>query len=919
MAVIVLFIILQKYTPNLIIMKTNVLAAMAVSIFGASAGNLSDSNQISELFEVQTYEFPQEKVYVHTDRNTYLGGDTIWLRGYVVDAVSHQPVAVSKYLYVEMRSPSDSLLSRVKIRNDRGVYAGYIALPQTAAEADYTLSAYTMFMESTGEDYFFKRPIRVVSAFSTINTIGVEFSHDKSSGRISASCTLTDNKSGKPAEYKSFKSVSPDGREQTLEKRDRTTVDISRARTGRGFLYVAYDKHAKYIPVPDYSDDYDVTFHPEGGHLAEGVPCRVAFKAVASDGRGERVSGRVIDSKGTEVASFEDLNAGMGFFELTPRQGERYRAICRNEAGEEKEFQLPEATEGATVLRVERQDSVVVIKAVGAMTAECRLIVHERGRLLYSGYLHPDSRQVAFMQRDIPDGVVNAVLFDRLWNPLSERLFFIGNGRNNPEMTAGKPTYGNREKVTVSVRFPENVQPGGNYSVAVTDNKIVDSGSSAIASTLLLSSELKGSIERPEYYFSGSPEAAEALDALMLTQGWRRYDIPALVRGKISFPQGMIERGQAIGGTIKSKWRNKPEKGALINVLVPKYRYAGVFESDSLGRFLCQGFDFPENTTYLLQAWNDKGDRIYPNFQLDEERFPAITLLPPLAGKSVSDRNSVVDNGTERAKYNGMEVMLEEIIVTGMRLREPEDVYEAMAFRSYDWKEMEKEKVTSVEELLRKIPGLIQTGRDYRFRGNPVSLFIDNMPQNVLSSGENVNEGFVPMKTPFSGIRGYTSHLTADKTTHNTLPAFGGPTESTLDLIERIPFDLIRRVDFIRPSEAVMLGQKGTSGGALMLTTKRGDEVTAKEFPDYVSVTPLGYQRKAEFYSPKYTTPEAVASTIPDLRPTLYWNPCIAVGSDGRSTFSFYSSDVEDTSYTVRLEGVTDAGEIVAGDCTVVR
>ena len=122
---------------------------------------------INEFFEKQRYEFPQEKVYVHTDRVDYMGGDTIWMRAYVTDASSHLPVNVSKYLYVELKAPSDSVLMRVRIKEDNGVYAGYMALPLSPIEACYTLTAYTAFMEGLSADREEERE-RLISYIRTV-------------------------------------------------------------------------------------------------------------------------------------------------------------------------------------------------------------------------------------------------------------------------------------------------------------------------------------------------------------------------------------------------------------------------------------------------------------------------------------------------------------------------------------------------------------------------------------------------------------------------------------------------------------------------------------------------------------------------------------------------------------------------------
>lgn len=133
-------------------MKRNIfiLACLLPPLSAVGGVGKAPVESLFKRFETQRLEYPQEKIYVHTDRNYYMGGDTIWLRAHVVDAASHRPVSMSKYVYVELKAPSDSLLSRVKIKEQDGVYSGYIPLPQDLIEADYTLTAYTYFMQNAG-------------------------------------------------------------------------------------------------------------------------------------------------------------------------------------------------------------------------------------------------------------------------------------------------------------------------------------------------------------------------------------------------------------------------------------------------------------------------------------------------------------------------------------------------------------------------------------------------------------------------------------------------------------------------------------------------------------------------------------------------------------------------------------------------
>lgn len=904
----------------------------------AADGNI-DPNLLYQRFETQKFEFPQEKIHVHTDRDFYLGGDTIWLRAHVVDAASHLPVKASKYVYVELKSPADSLAIRIKIKEENGVYAGYIPLPNEVIEADYTLSAYTFFMQNLGEPYFFKKTLRIGSPFATKFDINTSYNFDEENGDLRLRFSFLDKQTGEPAALKEMVYVKPDGKRGKAANPRGIAVNLSRNEQSAPYMYVAFDHYRKFIPLPDFSGEFEVSFHPEGGYIVPGRACKVAFKALNKNGAGVDVEGRILDSRGKEVAKFHSLHAGMGFFTMLPLAGERYTAVCSGKDGLEKSFPLPPVNNEATVLIMAENGQKVDFSTTGS----CRdgiLVVHERGNFLFAGQFSDRDSVLSVKTDGIRPGVVNAVLFDKLWNPLSERVFFVrGNAKAEVRTAAGKPRYNSREKVNVDLALKGFVAKKGNFSVAVTDdNSVPQDSATSILASLLLCSEIKGFVEDPAFYFNpGNPNAKDALDALMLTQGWRRYDVPDVVAGKFSQPSAEMEIGQEIQGRIRSKWRNKPESGASVCVLVPKYGYAGVFPADSEGKFLCNGFDFPENTTLLLMALDKNGKRLFPNFSIEPTEFPSTipAISRGLDGLTDICRSKAWDGfiaaEKTRFQYNGMAVSLDEIIVQGFKIKQSEDFFEAVAFQSFDYKEMEKAGATSVEEMLRKIAGLrISSDGYFSFRSQPTALVIDGVLQrdDMVSQGDfySVNspnsepvDGFASGKlNSFGGSPAVrTPKLSSYGHTKPEL-GFNSGQSSQLSVIERIPFDMIRRVDFLQPAQALTFGQNA-SGGAIVITTKRGNEIDSKEFHDHIAVTPLGYQKKATFYSPKYDTPETLNSSIPDLRPTLYWNPCVQIGNNGKASFSFFSSDAPSSTYSVRIEGVSDDGEIIQSNFKIKK
>ncbi len=136
---------------------------------GAQNANPSAVSQkeILQRFVQQNTLMPQERVHLTTDRNHLLAGDTLWLRAFLVDGLTKKPVHYSRFLYVELRTETDSLACRVKLHEqpERGdsIMRGYVVTQPEWPTGIYTLVAYTQWMLNDSERYFFKRNIQLVN------------------------------------------------------------------------------------------------------------------------------------------------------------------------------------------------------------------------------------------------------------------------------------------------------------------------------------------------------------------------------------------------------------------------------------------------------------------------------------------------------------------------------------------------------------------------------------------------------------------------------------------------------------------------------------------------------------------------------------------------------------------------------------
>lgn len=884
-------------------MKTKLLISFLMMV-ACLCAKASDYDSIfAQRLAIQRYVCPQEKIHVTTDKSAYLTGDTIWMRAFVVDAVSHEPVCVSKYVYVELRDPFGGEVARVKVMERDSVYSGYVALDQDVPEGNYTLVAYTLFMQNAGEAYFFKKSIEISSIHSSRYKIDFTPRWQTREGKreLAIKVDLKDREKGVSQSYNNLTYRLDDGKEHKKKVVGKGEVDIllkGRDCESRTIL-VSYNNYKKFFGLPRPSDEYELKFYPEGGYLVPNVANKVGVKALAENGYGCDVKGRIVDNSGKEVTTFATQFAGMCTVEITPEVGKTYTAFVKAADGEEKEVALPALRSGAAIVQIHRKGGKIIVRPAGDLPAEYHLVVQQRGRMLAYAQGEFDIDEAT-----IPAGVVQVLLVNKDLRALSERLFFVRD--HSASITTAKTRkaeYSTREKVVVDVKLDGFAMPEGNYAVSVTDDHSVGIDSvSEIERQLLLQSDLRGFIENPSYYFGAENHDAE-LDALLLTQGWRRYNVPLVLRGLMSEPTSPIERGYSKSGRLGTTFRNKAVADGAVQVISPRIKYFDQFPTDSAGVFEIKGCDFPEGTRLVVHGVNKKGKE-QANISFDPEPERPQVFSFPMESFEPEREEQAADYVASEAKRmrmrdGGVMLMLDEVVVSAYNVKRPTDMFETMATRSIDYEKIEDRKYTRLEEIIRTFPGVNIIGGQVVSRGRRLAFFIDGiyyepMVEVLEKPDEGPEQGGEMMKM----IRGITSDAPIGM--------------STLDEIEGLcPLQIVKRVDFIPSTNGVALGPNA-SNGAIMIITKDGTE-KVKEHPNvfYKILDVEGYQRPVEFYSPSYEHGDAGIGVGTDLRSTLVWKPCVKISPDGTSSFDFYASDNVNTTYTVTIEGVSPRGEII--------
>ncbi|WP_071148187.1 TonB-dependent receptor [Bacteroides ndongoniae] len=874
-------------------MKTIVSALFLVFVFvtNINAWQIMPDT-IVRLFEKELSHFPQEKMSIHTDRSVYLAGERVWFRVHVVDALTMVQANASRYVYVELTAPTGSLIKRIKIRpDDKGSFGGYLDIDEEQPEGYYTIRAYTQFMRNVGEDYFAHKSMFISTpAAQELKPHVVITEHGKDlKTRIYFSSETDNTDTIVPQQVLVFADGDPDGKGDHLKFRNGVaeyTFKEKEVNTSRTYLLqtIYNNKIAeRYLSLPFDDSDFSVTFFPEGGTAVLSSQSKIAFKAIGTDGLSVDVEGEVKDEEGKVCTTFRSTHLGMGSFTLNCMPGKRYVAHCKTREGVEKLFELPVASEQAIAVNTLWRNDVLRVSLnrspLNANRQDLTLVAQLRGLVLYVQPWDNSRRYIDFERDFFPAGIIHFILIDENRNILSERLVFSRQDNAVAAVTLNpdQSDYTPRQKVALDLTLKDvyGNPLEGNFSMSVVDKADVQPDTTSnIVSTLLLTSELKGYIEQPASYLKKDRKTEYNLDLLMMTQGWRRYNVPEILKGHttetLPYP---VELGDVVTGKVEGYF--SASKGAYLSLLALNDSVIGttVTKADTEGVFRFDGLEYPEDTKYIIQAQKSKGSRnVF--IEIDSCRaFPQsdLKLLPPRLEMKV-EHNYVQKMDMKYTIENGMRVYnLSEVLITARRkpvVETSSPYYSVSTSKVITSEEIEKGHFLSVLDIVRRLPGIIVSGTDVTYRGGTPMVLLDNAPTEVFS-------------------------------------------------YDWLDVDNIADIFFSPPTTVGPIFGARAMSGAIVITTKKGFVQKNTLNKNMGIVTPLGYQQEVEFYSPVYDTKEKLESRSRDLRSTIYWNPSVVADAEGRAHVEFYAAD-SPVDYRVVVEGVCKNGMIISSSSSML-
>jgi hypothetical protein len=489
---------------------------------------------------------PVEKLYLHTDREIYFAGDTIWLKSYLTDSRSGRLIPGAENVYLHLiDSKGEIVLDKILICVN-GQAPGHISLSPELETGNYLLRSYTDYLLNFGEQSYFYKRLHVAKPATSIQEIESKTLEEPEPPMVADVSFLPEG--GKILEgmtnLVAFKAIDKNGfginaSGSVIDDSGNEVASFKTDYKGMGLFFFTPEPgksyYAEVLGLPSFRFSFNSFIVAEGIkiHLVNQTTRELIVNISCN-------SGRFI---------------GNTFYLVTMHRGEVV-------------FYQPFTMEGLNQLL---KFGTNMLK--GGIN---QLILLDKS-------LNPISERLIFFNNSINVGMLSV----------------------NP----GKEIFSRRSAVNLNVSGTWDTNESSNLSVAVVHEAALpeDGISQNILSYLLIDSELNGYIETPSDYFMDSEISAEAKQRLlMLTNGWSGYfwnSVPGAYETLV-YPQ---KAGIDLHGVASDITTNQPLENHEVTLIIEKDADKAILNqlTGEKGRFAFTGLMFNDSANIKFQAGND--------------------------------------------------------------------------------------------------------------------------------------------------------------------------------------------------------------------------------------------------------------------------------------------------------------------------
>ncbi|MFI5154570.1 MAG: hypothetical protein ACHQEM_00200 [Chitinophagales bacterium] len=823
------------------------------------------SNSLSLFYEKN----PQEKVFLQFDRDIYNVGETIWFKGFLT--YSGKPSVISKILYVEFIDSSGIIVARETLPVEAGLAVGSFKILPELSDKPFKIRSYSAWMMNFDPHFYFEKTILI------------------------------------------------EGANQSKTELPKRNIDTP-----------------------------SMAFFPEGGNLVLGLTSKVAFRISGSDGLPLEGHGKIVDNSGKQIAEFKTIHAGIGSFVLHPIPGKDYAVELNSPSGNKTIFQLPSARKSGVSLYLRNfiaengDDSVYfrISRSVEDKNSYQHLIIcAEMDGISDFTYINFDSATAGNYNNSIltaptplslenfPSGLLHITVFNDKDDILAERLVVLHRTRVqlHPLLSALHLDLERHGKNEFRMEVPGDVD--GSYAISVTkaDSKIDTGPEEDIKSNFLLKSDLGcPACDWAWYLKDTKPETIEALDLLMLTNKWKRFDWEKILKNEFVpiryyAEESLMLKGQAFWG---KEGHLKPmmagEFSLMVKAPVDTLVDIASIPVDSSGRFTLTHLSFHDTATFYIQNNKKKNAKditvIFDKGQLDSVRFAIPQEIVDLGTKQVDEyKKNALDAFVKRRELDLENrqikqkdtTILQSVTVIGHKKSRQDSLvanYTTGIFSSPSFSVRTLDLLD--DPIAKNLPG---TNIIQYLQGRIAGPIIEYSPgeQEYIIYWRMINGLFVPM----SDVQRKKVNAPAFFLNEQLLSEGSEGYDEAMSLLQNTSVADVAMVRIYEPGTMPMVSGDAPHG-AIAFYLKNGSEGMLMRLPQsFNKIKKSGYSIVRQFLSPDYNGRDS--SPTEDKRKTLYWNPDLRTDSTSHAAvFSFYNDDAGGN-FRILIQGMDSKGNLV--------
>lgn len=855
-------------------------------------------------------DFEKEKTYIQTNHVFYKPGEEMYFKIYIVKGENNLPAEESKTVNVEIIEPSGSIVRKSKYEIKNGFAEGSFSFDDGMKGGVYKIRSYTNWMQNEQHKNAFEKEITLQKIVSPRILLKLDFPK-KGYGpgdEVLADFSMRSLSNLAIPFYEADYTVMSNGEtisvgKITTDKEGKkqlkfTLPDVLTSSDALLTVKVNFDGFTESVSknIPVVLNNIDVKFMPEGGTFIKGLEQNIAFKIVDEFEKPVDAVLAVFNQNHEKIKETSAYNFGMGSFLFTPKEGETYYAKILKPGNIAKAFPLPIATAEGLILNIKKQNRkiVLIIKTTAPQNIVIKGNFREKEIYNQAVTLKKGINYIELSENDLPAGICRFTAYESEI-PLAERIVFTNVQKQmNIKIKPVKQNYLPREKVVLDIESTdENNKPvPANLAISVVDDKLwtyADDKQNHIVSWLLMDSELRGKIERPQFYFDKKEEKAESsLDLVMLTNGYRYFElIPEVIKTKKY--KYLPEKKNPIYGIVEDE-NKKPVQAEVYlvegntKILKQTTSENGLFyfsdlSSDNSYTVIAKSLQ-PKHEikvrilTYKLDI-NPLAEKARKHIDVEEIVKEAVdkSSIQQLKEKGTSENRRV--STRKRSDTIHSEKSIEEVVVVGLGSLVTKKSA-VTSSRLVNAESIQNPALTSV--LSGKVAGIAISASN----GQPGSS--SNVQIRGLSSISNKNPLYVVDGVIVDNF----------KTTIN-------------------PND-VASITVLKDAAATSIYGSRASNGVVLINSSKSNKseirfnITPKSYYAVMHVNSdslVSYSYSRAFSYPVYKT--TTTSYRHDYREALYWNPVVKTGKDGKAKLEYYNSDANST-FRIISEGISASG-----------